>query len=475
MIENKIVLKAVSEVLARLTNQRSSDSEDHIASIGQSIAQQSLIHAIVIDKNSGRIVSGWTRLKAFMYNAEHGVECQWPSYENWTKIPARYAINVTDEELKAIELEENLKRKDLSWQDEALAIADYHAAMRELNPDHTATATGNNLGLSSAYISKRLQIAAELRAGNEKIQKCTGIQAALTIVNRQNDRAIANEMDQMHDMLHPEEDADDDDGLDEVSLDAIDGQPEVVAEKRALAKPKVIPAEQSILHGDAIAWMADYSGPKFNFLHCDFPYGINHQKSEQGRSEDWGAYEDTPEIFWKLCQELAENCHRFMAHSSHIMFWYSFTYHEQLMEFFRTSMPEWDVQTFPMIWHKSDNKGLLPDPNRYGRRTYEVALCLSRGDRKIVSPIALSYASPGAKSIHLSEKPEPMLRHFFRMFVDEYVSMLDLTCGSGTSLRAAESLGAKYVFGIEMDETNHINAVSELARSRNLAALSDEV
>jgi DNA modification methylase len=42
-----------------------------------------------------------------------------------------------------------------------------------------------------------------------------------------------------------------------------------------------------------------------------------------------------------------------------------------------------------------------------------------------------------------------MLCKFFPMFVDENTLMLDPTCGSGTSLRAAKSLGASYVLGIE--------------------------
>jgi hypothetical protein len=47
-------------------------------------------------------------------------------------------------------------------------------------------------------------------------------------------------------------------------------------------------------------------------------------------------------------------------------------------------------------------------------------------------------------------RPQPMLRHFFEMFVDEHTIMLDPTCGSGTALRAAEALKAKYVLGVEI-------------------------
>jgi DNA modification methylase len=46
---------------------------------------------------------------------------------------------------------------------------------------------------------------------------------------------------------------------------------------------------------------------------------------------------------------------------------------------------------------------------------------------------------------------EPMLRHFFRMFVDDSTSMLDPTCGSGTALRAANELDAAHVLGLEIN------------------------
>ena len=41
---------------------------------------------------------------------------------------------------------------------------------------------------------------------------------------------------------------------------------------------------------------------------------------------------------------------------------------------------------------------------------------------------------------------------FFEMFVDDYTLMLDPTAGSGASLRAAESLKAKQVLGLEIDQ-----------------------
>jgi DNA modification methylase len=79
---------------------------------------------------------------------------------------------------------------------------------------------------------------------------------------------------------------------------------------------------------------------------------------------------------------------------------------------------------------------------------------------------------------HMSTKPEPMLRHFFRMFVDENTYMLDPTCGSGTALRAAEALDAAYVQGIEIDEEFAKRAdlrLWEARRTRSEQSLLDEL
>jgi DNA modification methylase len=49
----------------------------------------------------------------------------------------------------------------------------------------------------------------------------------------------------------------------------------------------------------------------------------------------------------------------------------------------------------------------------------------------------------------MNQKPVAMLRHFFRMTVDEYSRVLDPTAGSGNALKAATGLGAPTVLGLE--------------------------
>jgi len=141
------------------------------------------------------------------------------------------------------------------------------------------------------------------------------------------------------------------------------------------------------------------------------------------------------------------------------------------MEFFRERAPSLTFIPVPLTWMKTDNKGILPDPKRGPRQITETALMASRGDRHIIRAVSNAYGAPTTKENHQSEKPEPMLRHFFQMFVDENTRMFDPTCGSGSALRAAESLGAKQVLGLEINPDYAEAARIALRKSRNLRAL----
>ena len=86
-----------------------------------------------------------------------------------------------------------------------------------------------------------------------------------------------------------------------------------------------------------------------------------------------------------------------------------------------------------------------------------------------------AYSSPTDHKLHPSTKPEPMLRYFFEMFIDNYTQVLDPTCGSGAALRAAESLGSPRVMGIEANWDHCEAARGALKESRNKAKILDRM
>ena len=74
---------------------------------------------------------------------------------------------------------------------------------------------------------------------------------------------------------------------------------------------------------------------------------------------------------------------------------------------------------------------------------------------------------------HMSGKHEPMLKHFFSALIDNTTLMLDPTCGSGTSLIAAESLGAQKVLGLEINPEFVKTGNLAVERARALRKLSE--
>jgi hypothetical protein len=70
---------------------------------------------------------------------------------------------------------------------------------------------------------------------------------------------------------------------------------------------------ETIINADFLKWAPSYTGPKFNFIHCDFPYGIDTDKRQQGTAVAvHGGYDDSPENYRRLLEALCANLNKAM-------------------------------------------------------------------------------------------------------------------------------------------------------------------
>lgn len=375
-------------------------------------------------------------------------------------IPARLASSLDPIERQIIELEENLKRVDLEWKDSCAAIFKIHQLYSSLEVSWTQRKTAEQISMSEQNVGVILRVAEELSKGNALINDAPHYRAAYNILARRDSRRL----DDAFNALVGGEDE-----VESIPSSPSSSSPERVGDRPSPIKTPIQEASP-ILTADFAQWAASFTGAPFTFLHCDFPYGIGLDKSDQGNTSSWGGYDDSEATYWKLCGVLADRLERLMAPSSHLMFWLSsdFTIIHNTLQFFSQRASSLDFNPKPLIWMKTDGKGILPDPKRGPRHIYETAFFASRGDRLVAQPVADAYGAPKGSSGHQSEKPEPMLRHFFRMFIDEGTSILDPTCGYGSSIRAAESLGAKRVLGLEINPSWAEDARKLLQRARSL-------
>lgn len=334
----------------------------------------------------------------------------------WTSLPVQFVDELDPTALLLLELEENVKRLDISWQDQCAALEKYHNLRLSQNPAWTIAKTAEAVGESPNSVSVKLNVMKEV-GRDPDIAKVPNFSQARGITQRRTERRAATVINEILDK----------------------------------------PTSPVPLFNEPFSqeWIDRYSGPKFNFIHCDFPYGINQHLHNKGGTAHKAekTYADTFENYEALVALLAKAP---VAESAHLVFWFSMEHY--CWTFDRLTDMGWTVNRFPLVWSKGST-GILPDPNRGPRRVYETALFASKGDRKINQAVLNHIAFWDGDRIHVSEKPREVLKHFFRMFVDDSTVMIDPTCGSGNAVWVAQKLGASHVIGLEQDKENYDAAV----------------
>ena len=397
---------ALADITISLTRQRK--QLRGIEGLADSIKRNGLFHPIIV-RRSGELVAGERRWRAFQLL---GLD----------KIPVHYLDELDEFEATAVELEENIRRVDLTWQESCLARNAYHQLRISNDPKWTLVQTANVICLGSKQTGKIIQVAKRLLAGDKRIAAVDSFTAAYSLVQREMSRVVATEISQIKSTAT---------GIAREAPKASGGSPEAAVSVESF-----------------LDWAPMYEGRTFNLLHCDFPYGIGYDKTTYSGSEGWDRYEDKPETYRRLLACLIDNKSRLFSNSAHLVFWFSMSYYEETLAALRKA--NFRVQPFPLIWVK--NRGVLPDPARGPRRVYETALLASLGDRKTIRSVHNAFYHAVSKVDNISAKPRKVLEHFFEMVVDQYTEILDPTCGSGTALAAAKILGARRLVGMDINE-----------------------
>lgn len=450
--------------------------------LADAISVRGLINAICIHEpgpdGRAKLVAGERRLRAIR------------DLLKWPQIEAKIYERLSRVEAELIELQENIQRRNLTWQEEALATERYHdlksqelqqavKGLRDPIP-WTALGTANDLGKSEKHVRAIFRVAASLRQQDAEIMGATTLRGAINLLASRAERARAaatvrglaivgapmlppivsagasreeNTKRALEAMFapQPEEIADAPDLEDTTALEA--------ALATAMEEER---SDPFILAGDFLEWADAYAGPKFDLLHIDFPYGKGYAGSRTrrtGKATFAPRYADNPEVFWNLLAGFLDLQDNLAFPVAHALFWYDMPFYQPIIDLFAEA--GWElVAPYPLVWTKG-YLGVASDPDMRPRHCYETALLFQRGGRKLVrlDKDHFEYASRDPNKLHLNQKAYPMLRHFLSMLVDGNTAVLDPTCGSAMALRAAKDLGSPRVFGVELDASS-----AEMAR-----------
>jgi len=307
----------------------------------------------------------------------------------WLSIPCHVLSKVPPEKLLRIELEENVQREGLPWQDRCRAML---AVTKLLQGDGlTQAAVAERLSITPPYLSKVLAVARELET-NEALRDAPNLKAAADTIARRKARRAASEMESF---VQPEE--------------------EEVQGAR-------------IIEAEFAEWAKGYEGERFNLIWCDFSVPLTHNGE-----------------LCKAYQALVNRHQMLIAASAHIVFWFDPQDWGNIIERFSCVPPMMRWYHTPLIWHRSRTQGIPLGQSQHPNRSYEAAFLGTKGHRPLVK------ALPDCVSIGPTKKGRPpaVTRHFLRMLVDDTTRLLVPMCGEGEVVSIASKLGAKCAVGVE--------------------------
>jgi len=444
----------LSQIVILGNRQRQEFSPEALQELKNSIEDQQLLHPPVLRMFEGQwtLVAGERRLRAiteifelggqFKHNGEVFVDGFLPFTDLGELSPL---------EAEEAELDENLKRRDLTWQEHAQAVSRLHAlrssqkeignlqlvdtgfgesVIKRVPGPHTIADTAEELtgrrdGSYQDSIRKEILVARHL--DNPLISKAKSADEAIKILKKQ----------------------------------------EEVQKNQALSArigASFTADAHTALHVNCLEWMGKPENQnQFDVILTDPPYGMNADSFGDSGGKLSGIehhYDDSVEA-WRLLMggdhgmdvpgwcELSFKVTKPQAHA--YVFCDIDRFHElkSMMEHFG-----WYVFRTPLIVHKL-NSGRVPLPDQGPRRQWEMILYAIKGKMPVTHIYPDVIAVSGDENVgHGAQKPVALFQNLLARSVRPGFKILDSFCGSGPIFPAAHSYKCTAI-GLELSAESY--------------------
>lgn len=420
--------------------QRKTFTQEYLDDLSDSMDSVGLLHPIVVRALDGDLVlvAGERRLRTIAQREALGLnlECGGVIYEAG-QVPYLNIGDLSDEKALEAELEENIRRVDLSWQERAAAEARLHEIRSRQAEDR------------GEYQTVRAT-AVEARGGTvESISGAVQQQVSQNII-------LAKHLD------------DPDVAKAKTPKEAIKIlQQKAETQKRVdlarafdLDQAKASSIPHTLIRGDIRVRLKELPDGHFQVLLTDPPYGIDADTfgDQSGTGHE---YQDSHAYFTSLIGCLADEGYRVCADEAHAYIFCDPRRFDEIKLVFE--LAGWSVWPTPLIWAK--NSGMLPRPEHGPRRTYETILFASKGEKRVnlVRPDVLIHPSVRGL-VHGAQKPVALYQDLLERSSSPGDSVLDPFAGSGTIFPAANRLKLRAT-GIELSDVYAASCTLRLERS----------
>ena len=221
-------------------------------------------------------------------------------------------------------------------------------------------------------------------------------------------------------------------------------------------------AAHTLKHANAQEWLAGQQAASFDIILTDPPYGMGADEfsdSGVGTSAAAHFYPDSPAVWFSIMEWFPAETFRLAKPDAHL---YAFCDIDKFAEF-RIAMTcaGWKVHRTPLIWSNPDGFR-APWPKQGPQRKYELVLYAVKGAKEVTSVRGdvLEYRKDAALG-HPAQKPVNLLVDLLKRSAKPDDQVLDPFAGSGATIEACNELKLRCT-AIEMDAAAYGIALKRL-------------
>jgi ParB/RepB/Spo0J family partition protein len=425
----------VSQIFITPDRQRQKVNEGKIHELAVGIQAHGLMNPIVVcpvdfvrfpDAPKGcqyQLVAGYRRLLAHAFLKRK-------------MIPASFRSDVVDRlEQEEMELDENLLRENLSWQDECRAKARI-AEIRKKKYGDGVREAADHIGESKSELWEDVRLAKAMAVLPELSQSKNKSQAQnkLRLLMRRQD----------------------------------------LTEKAAELQKKVDPEGEydplrdfthKVHLGNCVDIVKGWADGCLQCVITDPPYGINLDEGETKRGSPHPTiYADNTYDIMDLSALMAKEAFRLLRDNTHAYFFFDIKQYPKIYKML--SDVGFTVEPIPLVWVKP-GPGQVNHPDSRWGSGYEACFFCRKGQRALLkqgqSNVLAHDPVPSQKKIHPVEKPVGLLRQLIESSTAPGETIGDFFGGSGSLAEAAIQTGRNFIL-CEKDPAYHAGIIERLER-----------
>jgi DNA modification methylase len=463
-----------------------------VEDLAESIQVNGIFHPPVVESLRGsehpefryRLLAGGRRMAALTLLNSNKVE-------GFEQIPVTVFDELEPDQRVVVELEENLQRKEMTWQETLAGIVKYHKAKKRLaleeGDNWTQGMTGKLLNMNQAKVSIAFKVHRELLVGNERVAAAANLNDAIKLLlGEELDQAQAEQMRRIQ-LKRAEQAAQSSNGQKDIRLPTLSSS--VLVSAQASQSPSApnervqfTPTEVAAFyhHGNALEVLPLLaSHTLINHIICDPPYGIDMDmltRKDMGRFEAIERITETHDVEdnLKMLPEFLSVAFKSIAEDGFLCMWYDLDHHEKIKMW--AEKIGWRVQRWPFVWCKTSS--CLNNAAQCNvTKATEVCYFMRRSEKSIIkTKQSKNYilAPSAATSTHPFPKPHEIWKYCIDSVSVEGQNIVDPFAGEGSSLASIFKTG-RIPIGIEIDERHIASGLSYVCEQINQRSLLDDV